>query len=225
MSMDSAGVKAFFDGVSTQWDDMRESFYNEQVIICLATAIDAQPTTIVADVGTGTGFVAAGLSPTVGRVIGVDNSEPMLAVARANFVALDIDNVETRTGELDQLPLDDRSVDAAVANMVLHHAPDPAAMLVEMTRITRPGGWVAVTDEVAHPYEWMRTEQADIWLGFTADEIAGFFRTAGLIDYQYAPSASNDVSTRRPRSRSQTSPSSAPGAACRAEPGGMPDSR
>ena len=183
--MDSAGVKAFFDSVSTQWDDMRASFYNEQVIICLASAIDAKAATVVVDVGTGTGFVAAGLAPAVGHVIGIDNSEPMLAVARENFAALGIANVETRTGDLDALPLDDRSVDAAVANMVLHHAPDPAAMLADMARVTRLGGWVAITDEVAHPYEWMRTEQADIWLGFTAEEIAGFFESAGLTDYRY----------------------------------------
>ena len=84
--MDSAGVKAFFDSVSTQWDDMRASFYNEQVIICLASAIDANATTLVVDVGTGTGFVAAGLAPTVDRVIGIDNSVSMLAVARENRV-------------------------------------------------------------------------------------------------------------------------------------------
>jgi ubiquinone/menaquinone biosynthesis C-methylase UbiE len=183
--MDSADVKAFFDSVSTEWDDMRASFYNEQVIVCLASAIDALPTTVVVDVGTGTGFVAAGLAPNVGQVIGIDNSEPMLTVARKNCAALNIDNVETRVGELDHLPLDARSVDAAVANMVLHHAPDPAAMLAEMARITRPGGWVAITDEIAHPYEWMRTEQADIWLGFTAPEIEVFFEGAGLIDYGY----------------------------------------
>ena len=88
-------------------------------------------------------------------------------------------------GELDALPLDDDSVDGAVANMVLHHAPDPAAMLAEMARVVRPGGVVAVTDEVEHEYEWMRTEQADLWLGFTASQVAGFFGTARLSAYGY----------------------------------------
>jgi ArsR family transcriptional regulator len=60
-------------------------------------------------------------------------------------------------------------------------------MLTEMARVTKPGGWVAVTDEVEHSYEWMRTEQADIWLGFSADQVAGFFGSARLEHYGYAP--------------------------------------
>ena len=71
--------------------------------------------------------------------------------------------------------------------MVLHHATDPAAMLAEMTRVTRPGGWVAITDEIEHPYEWMRTEHADVWLGFSSDQIEGFFGDTRLQHYCYAP--------------------------------------
>jgi ArsR family transcriptional regulator len=71
--------------------------------------------------------------------------------------------------------------------MVLHHAENPAAMLQEMARVTKPGGWVAVTDEVEHPYEWMRTEHADVWLGFREDQVAGFFGAARLERHGYAP--------------------------------------
>ncbi len=183
--MDSGDVKAFFDNVSVEWDDMRQGFYNDKVIDCLASAIDANASKVVADVGTGTGFVAAGLASRVDRVIGIDNSAAMLRVARSNFANLGVDNVETMLGGIDRLPVADHTVDAAVANMVLHHAPDPVAMIREMARVTRPGGWVAVTDEVTHPYEWMRIEQADIWLGFDATEIERFFADVGLVDYHY----------------------------------------
>jgi ubiquinone/menaquinone biosynthesis C-methylase UbiE len=70
--------------------------------------------------------------------------------------------------------------------MVLHHATKPAVMLCEMARVVRPGGKVAVTDAVEHGYEWMRAEQADIWLGFSPEQVEGFFRQAGLVDYGYA---------------------------------------
>jgi len=70
---------------------------------------------------------------------------------------------------------------------VLHHAESPAAMLREMARVTKPGGWVAVTDEVQHHYEWMRTEHADLWLGFREDQVAGFFGAAHLKRHGYAP--------------------------------------
>jgi ubiquinone/menaquinone biosynthesis C-methylase UbiE len=59
-------------------------------------------------------------------------------------------------------------------------------MLTEMARVTRPGGSVAITDEVEHSHEWMRTEQADNWLGFTDQQIAEFFAEARLVEYGYA---------------------------------------
>jgi ArsR family transcriptional regulator len=111
----------------------------------------------------------------------------MLDVARGNLDRLGIDNVELAEADIASLPLPDDSADAAVANMVLHHATDPAAMIAEMARVTRPGGWVGITDEVEHPYEWMRAEHADVWLGFSSDQIEGFFGDARLQQYGYAP--------------------------------------
>jgi ubiquinone/menaquinone biosynthesis C-methylase UbiE len=184
--VDSGDVRAFFEQVSAQWDDMRSSFYNTDVIDALAEHGQVTAKSRVADVGTGTGFVAAGLAGQAAMVTGIDNSPAMLAVAADNLAALGVDNVRLAEGELDNLPALDDSVDVAVANMVLHHAPDPARMLAEMARIVRPGGMIAVTDEVDHPYEWMRTEQADIWLGFTPEQVKGYFQQNRLAEYGYS---------------------------------------
>lgn len=184
--MDSTGVREFFERVSADWDEMRSSFYNEGVIDALVERAEVDERAAVVDVGTGTGFVAAGLAPRVARVVGIDSSPAMLGVAEDNVRALGIGNVALIEGGLDALPLDDDSVDAAVANMVLHHAPRPAVMLAEMGRVVRPGGMVAITDEVEHDYEWMRTEQADLWLGFAERDVAGFFTDARLVEYGYA---------------------------------------
>ena len=123
----------------------------------------------------------------------------MLDVARDNLAQLGIDNVEIRGADLTQLPLDDHSIDAAVANMVLHHAEDPASMLAEMTRVVRPGGWVAITDAVEHPYEWMRTEQADIWLGFTPDRSRASSAPRDWPDAGTGPSNPSETSSPRTR--------------------------
>ncbi len=184
--MDSADVKAFFERVSAEWDAMRSSFYNEAVIDALAERVEVNGRARVVDVGTGTGFVACGLAPRVMSVVGVDSSPAMLAVAADNVQALGLTNITLTEGSVDGLPLADDSVDAAVANMVLHHAEDPAVMLTEMARVVRPGGMVAITDEVEHDYEWMRTEQADLWLGFAERDVAGFFTRARLVEYGYA---------------------------------------
>jgi ubiquinone/menaquinone biosynthesis C-methylase UbiE len=183
--VDSADVKAFFERVSTNWDDMRSSFYNADVIDALALHGRVDASSRVVDVGTGTGFVAVGLASRAGSVTGVDNSAAMLTVAADNIAACGLGNVSFVSGEIDRLPLDNDSVDAAVANMVLHHAPDPAAMLTEMARVVRPGGAIAITDEIEHDYEWMRTEQADLWLGFTPDQVRDFFGQARLQEYGY----------------------------------------
>jgi len=54
-----------------------------------------------------------------------------------------------------------------------------------MARVVRPGGTVAVTDCVEHGHEWMRTEQADLWLGFSPETMVELFAAAGLVDYGY----------------------------------------
>lgn len=185
----TAEIQAFFERVATDWDTMRLAYYDESVIERMSSRSGITGETgrsmRVVDVGTGTGFVAAGLAPLVGRVIGVDNSPAMLRTARGNLDALGAENVELLEGDLSGLPLADGSVDAAFANMVLHHAKDPAAMLAEMARVVRPGGSVVITDEVEHRYEWMRHEHADVWLGFPEGQVEGFFERAGLAGYGY----------------------------------------
>ncbi len=185
MARSAKDVQAFFEHVATDWDTMRLAYYDERVIEKMAEVASVGEGSEIADVGTGTGFVAAGLASRVKRVIGIDNAVSMLRVACENLDALGESNVELLIGDLARLPLAANSVDAAFANMVLHHAVDPVAMLEEMARIVRPGGTIVITDEVEHPYEWMREEHADVWLGFTPEQVEDYFNEAGLADYGY----------------------------------------
>jgi ubiquinone/menaquinone biosynthesis C-methylase UbiE len=185
MSLSAREVQKFFERVASDWDTMRLAYYDERVIERMVAISGLDEGTTVADVGTGTGFVAAGIAPRVGRVIAVDNSSAMLEVARQNLSDLGLENVEFVEGDVGALPIESGSVDAVFANMVLHHAEDPTAMLREMSRIAKPSGLVAVVDEVEHPYSWMREEHADLWLGFTPEQVEGFFSEAGLTDYGY----------------------------------------
>ena len=185
MSLSTREIQKFFERVASDWDTMRLAYYDERVIERMAAVSGLDEGMTVADVGTGTGFVAAGIAPKARRVIAVDNSSAMLEVARKNLGELGLANVELVEGDVGGLPIESGSVDAVFANMVLHHAEDPTAMLREMARVAKPGGVVAVVDEVEHPYAWMREEQADVWLGFTPEQVEGFFSKAGLTDYGY----------------------------------------
>jgi arsenite methyltransferase len=110
----------------------------------------------------------------------LDGSPQMLEVARKNLAKFD--NLEFHLADGLALPLPDASLDAAFANMYLHHCPDPFAAICEMARILRPGGRLVITDMDAHTYEWLRTEMADVWLGFERAQIRTWFEQAGLVN-------------------------------------------
>ncbi len=114
------------------------------------------PNAVVADVGTGTGFVAAGLASRAARVIGFDASPDMLAVARRNLAQFA--NAEFREATGDQLPVSSEMFDGVFANMYLHHAPDPLATIKEMARVLKPGGVLCITDLDTHDHEWQREQ-------------------------------------------------------------------
>ncbi len=69
MSRSAREVKEFFERVAGDWDTMRLAYYDERVIDKMATVSGLDTTMTVADVGTGTGFVAAGIAPRVARVL------------------------------------------------------------------------------------------------------------------------------------------------------------
>ncbi len=93
----------------------------------------------VLDVGCGPGALTAELVTRLGAaaVAAVDPSEPFVAAARDRHPG-----VEVLRASAEQLPFADRTFDAALAQLVVHFMSDPVAGLVEMARVTRPGGVV-----------------------------------------------------------------------------------
>ena len=177
MTLAAAG---YFDRVAGDWDEIRAGYFTEAVRESAIAHAYLRSEMEVADVGSGTGFIAAGLAPLVSRVYALDGSPSMLDVARRNLAAYD--NVVYQTTEGSTLTLPDASVDAALANMYLHHCTDPAASIREMARIVRPGGRLVITDMDRHEHEWMRAEMADEWLGFERAQVKQWLRDAGLVN-------------------------------------------
>ena len=70
------------------------------------------------------------------------------------------------------------------ASRVLHHAPRPALALAAMARLAKSGGKVLLIDYQLHDNEALREKQADVWLGFSADELVGYAEKAGLENIQ-----------------------------------------
>lgn len=141
----------------------------------IAAALPRQFT--VADLGCGTGFLTAALADGGAHVIAVDHSERMLEQARST-VAHGV--IEFRRGELDALPIGDREVDAAFANMVWHHLPDFGAAAAEVFRVLRPGGIAVVSDLLPHDLEWLRTAMGDARLGLRPELVVAALARAGF---------------------------------------------
>jgi ubiquinone/menaquinone biosynthesis C-methylase UbiE len=175
----SNDTREYFESIAHKWDEMRRTFFGEGVRNAAIVASDLKPSDIVADVGVGTGFLAEGALAAGARVIGIDSSEGMLTQARRRFAEK---RFEARAGDIDSLPLSTAEVDVVLANMVLHHAPDPPRAIREMSRVLKPGGRLVITDADTHTHDWLRTEQHDRWLGFERAEIANWFSDAGLVD-------------------------------------------
>jgi len=78
------------------------------------------------------------------------------------------------------MPFQGSSVDAVIANMVLHHCPHPEIAISEMSRVLKTGGRIAISDLQEHSYEWLRKEHADLWLGFKMENVATMMKESGL---------------------------------------------
>jgi arsenite methyltransferase len=150
----------------------------------------------VLDLGSGAGadvLISARRVGTIGKAIGLDMTDEMLELARANAAEAGVENVEFLKGYLEDIPLPDASVDVVISNCVINLAADKRVVLAEAGRVLRPGGRFAVSDVIADEGmdEATRTGMAQ-WTGCIAGALTeAEFRAAladvGLIDVEIRP--------------------------------------
>jgi demethylmenaquinone methyltransferase / 2-methoxy-6-polyprenyl-1,4-benzoquinol methylase len=136
-----------FDGLPRRYDELSAalSFWQDpRWRRALVGEVAPRAGQRILDVATGTGMVAAELLRRADcSVVGIDQSEPMLARARARFAGRAESQVRLLRGEAEALPFEDASFDALTFTYLLRYVEDPAATVAELARVVRPGGRVA----------------------------------------------------------------------------------
>jgi SAM-dependent methyltransferase len=140
----------------------------------------------VLDLGSGAGadvLISARRVGPSGRAIGIDMTDEMLELARRNALEAGIENVEFRKGYLEELPLEDHSVDVVISNCVINLSGDKPKVLAEAARVLKPGGRFAVSDVIADPDmdEQTRADMA-AWTGCIAGALTEAEFRAALAD-------------------------------------------
>jgi len=150
----------------------------------------------VLDLGSGGGldvFLAARQVGPTGFVYGLDMTDEMLNLARANQRAAGVHNAEFRKGEIEKIPLPDASVDVIISNCVINLSTDKPAVFREAHRVLAPGGRLAVSDVVAlHPLSEEERSDLASWAGclagaLTAEEYLEGLTAAGFTHPRVTP--------------------------------------
>lgn len=136
----------------------------------------------VADLGCGEGYLTVETARWAKHVIAVDRSAGVLARAKALAARKKLANITWKKGELEQLPIDEASIDVALLSQALHHAAEPAAAIGEASRVLKPGGRLLILDLRPHDETWVREKLGDRWFGFSDEHLSGLLTRAGFTE-------------------------------------------
>lgn len=176
-----AAAGTYFERVAPQWDRIRSLYVSESAVEAAITrAAGNGPFERIVDLGTGSGRMLTLLGRKAKMSVGLDLSQNMLNIARANVTKAGLDKVELRHGDIFATRLPAQSADLVLVHQVLHYLADPAAAVAEAARLVMPGGRLLIIDFAPHQLEHLREEHQHRRLGFADSETRRWLGEAGL---------------------------------------------
>ncbi len=149
-----------------------------------------KPGQTVLDLGSGAGLdliLAAERVGPVGAVIGIDMTQEMIDKAAANISGTGHDNIDLRLGMIEQMPVEDASIDWVISNCVINLSPEKARVFDEIARVLKPGGRFSISDIVVEGLPQFLRDNAALYSACVAGAISeadylNGLRTAGLVE-------------------------------------------
>jgi ArsR family transcriptional regulator len=177
----AAAAEEWFEMHAGEWDAIRSLHVaEEQVEAAMAAALGDAPIDRLIDIGTGTGRMLELFAPRATSALGIDRSSEMLRLARTKLSGQGLANAELRQADLYALPMADDEADAAILHHVLHFAQQPGAAIREAARVLGNGGRLLIADFAPHDREELRQREGHVRLGFSDEQILGWFEAADL---------------------------------------------
>jgi ArsR family transcriptional regulator len=176
-----ASALAYFERIAPQWDEVRSLYVPERTVEeAVEEAAGPGPFERVVDLGTGSGRMLTLIGQKAKCAIGLDLSQQMLNIARANVSRAGLDKIELRHGDIFSTRLPSGSADLVLVHQVLHYLSDPGAAVGEAARLVGSGGRLLIVDFAPHDLEFLRSEHRHRRLGFSDEEIGRWLEEAGL---------------------------------------------
>lgn len=181
----AAAAAEWFEAHAGEWDAIRSlHIADSEVEAAMSAALGDAPISRLIDIGTGTGRMLELFAPKAGSALGIDRSSEMLRLARAKLSEQGLSNAELRQADLYALPMADDEADAAILHHVLHFAQQPGAAIREAARVLGFGGRLLIVDFAPHEREELRVREGHVRLGFSDEQMRGWFDAAGLARVQ-----------------------------------------
>ncbi|MEL6297740.1 MAG: metalloregulator ArsR/SmtB family transcription factor [Pseudomonadota bacterium] len=174
-------AESFFADHAGQWDEIRSLHVDEaQVEAAMQDALGGGPFANFLDLGTGTGRILELFAKRFDRGVGLDSNQAMLAYARSRIEAERLSHAQVRQGDIYNIALRDRTVDAIVLHQVLHFLTRPEAALEEAARVLADDGQLLIVDFAPHDNASFRERFAHRALGIADDDVRQWLAAAGL---------------------------------------------